>query len=84
MGNLHEDQYTFFIVSCSVFSRAKIFQTEVVETIITRFMFKNILSKIMPFSGQAAGVDCVLDTEDYKHTLKICNTYCYCKATMVA
>jgi len=27
---------------------------------------------------------CILDTEDYKHTLRICNTYCFSTATMVA
>ena len=27
---------------------------------------------------------CMLDTQDYKHTLIICNTYCFFTATMVA
>jgi len=53
------------------------FKTKVVEKIKTSFMFKNILSNIMPFSGQAtddnmACVDCVLDTKGYKYTLRIC------------
>jgi hypothetical protein len=26
---------------------------------------------------------CMLDTEGYKHTLRICNTYCFPTATMV-
>jgi len=25
----------------------------------------------------------VLDTSGYKHTLRICNTYCFCTATLV-
>ena len=27
---------------------------------------------------------CMLDTHDSKHTLRLCNTYCFSKATMVA
>ena len=27
---------------------------------------------------------CMLDTQDYKHTLRIHNTYCFSTATMVA
>jgi len=27
---------------------------------------------------------CILDTLGYKHTLTICNTYCFSTATMVA
>jgi len=65
------------------------FQTKCVEKIKTRFMFKSILSNIMSFSGHAtddnvARVDCVLDTEGYKHTLRICNTNCCRTATTVA
>jgi hypothetical protein len=31
-----------------------------------------------------AHVHCMLDNEGYKHTLIICNTYCFSTATMVA
>jgi len=39
-------------------------------------------------AGQAtddnmAHAHCMLDTKGYKHTLKICNTYCFSTATMV-
>jgi hypothetical protein len=65
------------------------FQTKDVEKIKTHFLFKSILSNTMPFSGQAtddnmAHVVCVLDTEGYKHTLRICNTNCCRTATAVA
>jgi hypothetical protein len=73
-------------MSCSSFLKEKCFQMRVVEKITTHFMFRSILPKIMPFSGQATDdnmvhVDCVLDTEGYKHTLRICNTYCCSTAT---
>jgi len=40
-------------------------------------------------AGQATGdnmvyVHCMLDTWGYKHALKICNTYCFSTATVVA
>jgi len=40
-------------------------------------------------SGQAtddnmAHAHCMLDTYSYRHTLSICNTYCFSTATMVA
>jgi len=31
-----------------------------------------------------AHAQCILDNQGYKHTLRICNTYCYTIATMVA
>jgi len=39
-------------------------------------------------AGQAiddnvAHAHCGLDTKDYKHTLRICNTYCFSTATVV-
>jgi len=34
--------------------------------------------------GRTAHAHCMLDTEDYKHTLRISNTYCFFTATMVA
>jgi hypothetical protein len=40
-------------------------------------------------AGQAtddnmAHAHCMVDTEDYKHTLRICNTYCFTTETVVA
>jgi len=34
--------------------------------------------------GNIAHAHCMLDTESYKHTLKICNTDCFYTATIVA
>jgi hypothetical protein len=31
-----------------------------------------------------AHAHCMLDTQDYKHTLRICNNYCFPTATLVA
>ena len=46
-------------------------------------MWKNVVV------GQVTGdniahVHCMLDTQGYNHTLRICNTYCLSTATMVA
>jgi hypothetical protein len=63
----------------------------------THFMFKNFPPKIMLFmstvekycgAGQAtidsmAHALCMLDAYGYKHTFRICNTYCFSTATMV-
>ena len=61
-------------------------------------MFGNCFSKIVKsreelekycIAGQAtedntAHAHCMLDTQGYKQTLRICNTYCFSTATMVA
>jgi len=49
---------------------------------------KNIVEKYCR-AGQTtdnnmALAHCMLDTKDYEHTLRICNTYCSSIATMVA
>jgi len=40
-GTLHEQQYTFLIISHSDVLRTKVFQTKVVEKIETHFVFNN-------------------------------------------
>jgi hypothetical protein len=60
-------------------------------------MFSALFTKIVPFidvekysaAGQAtddniAHARCVLDTQGYKHILRMCNTYCFSTTTMVA
>jgi len=89
MGNLHGDQYTFYIVSCSILSSMKNVSDKSCRENQNTFYVQSILSNTMPFSGQAtddnmAHVVCVLDTEGYKHTLRICNTNCCRMATSVA
>jgi len=61
------------------------------------FMFNNVFSKIVPLwdnvdccrAGRTTNdnmvhASCMLDTWGYKHTLRICNTYCVSTATVVA
>jgi len=38
----------------------------------------------MTTDGNMAHAHCMLDNLDYKHTLRICNTYCFSNATKVA
>ena len=49
---------------------------------------KNIVEKYcragQPTDNNMALVHCMLDTQDYEHTLRICNTYCSSTATVVA
>ena len=98
-GNLHEDQYTFFIISSSVLLRMK----NVSGSICTKyqntyFTFNIFYCQSWPLwdnveeyctAGQATEdnmehASFMLDTYGYKHTLIICNRYCFSTATMVA
>jgi hypothetical protein len=70
---------------------------EVVETINTHFMFNNCFSKILPFMRKSGKIlysrrghrwqygACTLHAGylSYKHTLRICNTYCCVIAKIV-
>ena len=75
------------------------FHTEVVQKIETHFMFNNVFPEnpavheimwknyVQP--GRAtddnmAHTHCMLDTQSYKHTFRIFNTYCFSTATIVA
>ena len=95
-GTLDEDSYAFMVIPRSVLLRMRCFQTKVAEKIKTHFLFSNFFSKILPnlwdnvekivqaTDGNMTHVRCMLDTYSYKHTLRICNTYCFSTATMVA
>ena len=75
------------------------FQTTVVEKIKTHFVFNifffrksyRLRDNVEKYcrAGQAtydnmAHAHCMLDTYGQKHTLRLCNTYCFSNATMVA
>jgi hypothetical protein len=74
------------------------FQTKVVEKSKHTFYVLQLFLKLMPFmryvekycrAGQAsdkntAHVRGMLDTKGNKHMLRICNTYCFSTATVVA
>jgi hypothetical protein len=98
-GTLHEDQSTYLIISRSNIRRIRNVSVKFYREIQkTHFMFNNGFSKIITFWGNVdkfcrtgqdtddtmAHVVGMLDTEGYKHTLGICNTYCFSTATMVA
>jgi hypothetical protein len=99
-GHLHEDQYTFCIISRSVLLKMQnVSHRNCRENRNTYFVFNNFFSKIVPFmrscgkkhcrAKQVSGANmvhahCMLDTLGYRHTLRICNNYCFLAATMVA
>jgi hypothetical protein len=43
---------------------------------VYEIMWKNIVDP--------AGPHCMLDAEEYKYTLRVCNTYCFSTTTVVA
>jgi len=49
MGTLHEDQYTFFFVSCSVLCRMRNISDKSCGEYQNTRMFSNVFSKILPF-----------------------------------
>jgi len=99
-GTLHEDQHTFLIISRSVLLRMRTVSANRSREINTHFCFQQLFfPKIVFFyeimwqnyctAGQAPDdnmglAHCMLDTEGYKHTLRICNIYCFSIATAVA
>jgi hypothetical protein len=98
MGNLHEDQYTFWSSVFDFFIEWDMFQTKVAEKIKTRFLCSITFFKILPLMRSCGKIlasravhrwqygACALhaDTYGYKHILRICNTSCSSTATMVA
>jgi len=97
-GSLHEHRYTVLIISLSVIHRMENFTEKFVEEIKKKkhFMYHNFLLNV-PFvrcvekygrAGQATDKNmphahCMLETYGYKHTLGICNTYCFSTGTIV-
>ena len=100
MSILYKDQYTFTIVSSSFLLRMKnVSLRNCRETRNTYFVSNSPPSpKIMPLMRQGGkilysrtghrwqyGAHALrAGTEDYKHKIGICNTYCLSTATMVA
>ena len=92
-GTLHKDQYTFTITSRSVFLRVKnVWDRSCTENENTHFMFGNsffrkscrLWDNVEKYCrvgqatyGNKTHAHCMLDTQGYKHTLRICNTYCF-------
>jgi hypothetical protein len=98
-GTLHADRYTFLIISRSVLLRMRnVSDKSCRESQNTHFVFSNFFRKSCRLwdnvekygtagqgtDGNMAHAHCVLDTRGYRHTLRICNTYCFSSATMIA
>jgi hypothetical protein len=99
MGNLHEEQYKFVIISRSIVLRVKSVWDKVVEKIKKHILYSktflwvscHLWDNVEKYcrAGQAtddnmAHAHCMQDTKVYKYTLRICNIYCFSTATMVA
>jgi hypothetical protein len=93
-GTLHDDQYTFLIIAGSFLFKMRNLSDKTCREIKTR---NNFFPDIMPFKRycgkqmysrasqmNSAHAQCMLYTYVYRHTLRICNTYCFSTATMVA
>jgi len=92
----NEDQFTFLSYIAHFFLEWEIFETKVAEKIKTHvlcsiFLFRkscllwNNVEKYcragQTTDGNMAHANCILDTYDYKHTLRICSTYWFSAAT---
>ena len=75
----------------------KMFQTEIVEKIRKHFMLSNFMKIVVLWDNlekycraveatddNVTPAHCMLDSQGYRHTLRICNTYWFSTATMVA
>ena len=95
MDTLHEHQHTFLMISRSVLLRIRnVSHKSSRENKNTHFMFNNfsiynravyeIMWKKHATDDNMAHAHCMLDNWSYRHTLRICNTYYFSAATIVA
>ena len=68
--NCIENQNTYFTFNNVFFEHRAVYE----------IVWKNIVERGRP----QMTIQCLLDTEVFKHTLRICNMYCFSTATMVA
>jgi len=99
MGILHEDQYTCLITSRSLLVEWEMFRTNLEEKIQTNisswvtilrtscrlwdYMEKYCRAR-QDTDDNMAHAHCMPDTQGYRYTLRLCNTYCFSTATVVA
>jgi hypothetical protein len=98
-GILHEDRYTFFIISRSVVLRMRnVSHKSCRENQNTHFVFGNFFPNSyrlwdnvekccrdeQAIDDNMAHARCMLDNQSNKHTLRIRNTPCFSTATVVA
>jgi hypothetical protein len=97
---LFEDRYTFMIISLWFLLRMRnVSDKSWIENQNTHFMYsnfflencdayeimwKNIVDRCRPQMAIWRHVRCMLNTQCYKHTSRICNTYYFSTATIVA
>ena len=89
-GTLHEDQFIFLSYLAQFFLELQTFQTNVLEKIkvhtscsilfpenrtVDEVMWKNMVQPNATGENMALA-HCMTDTQGYKHTLTICNTFC--------
>jgi hypothetical protein len=96
-GTSHEDQYTFLSYLAQIFVEWKMFPTKVVERIDTHILCFIPFSSENRAVYEIMWENCVergrlqmtiwrmrlTDTWGYKHTLTMCNTYCFTTASNV-
>ena len=98
-GYLHEDPHTFLIISHSFLLRMWHVSDKFVNKIKTHVscsktcflnraayekMWRNIVRVGHATDDNMVHAHCMLDSEVYKHILRICNTFCFSPATVVA
>ena len=97
---LHKDQYTFLIISRWILRRMRnVSDKSFRENQNTHFVFNGFFPRKSCRSWNNVEKYCraghatddsmahahfMLDTQGYKHTLKICNTHCFSTTTLVA
>jgi hypothetical protein len=98
-GALHADQYIFLIIPHSLLlGMTNVSDKSCREHQHTHFMLNNLFQKSCRLPGDMekvcrtrqstdnnmAHAHCMLDTWGYKYIVRICNSYLFCNATMVA
>jgi len=97
MGTVYEDQYTFIIKCGSVLLRTiNVFKkllrkSKHILCSVTFYrksccLWDNVEKYCRDWQttgGNMAYSQCMMDSWDFRHTLRICNTYCFSNATMV-
>ena len=85
-ATLHEDQYTFLIIP-RLLLKWEMFQAKVVENIKSCRLWGNVekfCTARQATDGNMAHARCMLNTEGYRHPLRICKFIAFSTATMVA
>jgi hypothetical protein len=92
MGTLHEDHYTFLIISRSIHLRMRNVSDKVVEKVEAHFLCSITVCRQschlcyneeeysrprQATDGNMAHAHCIIGNKSHKHILRICNTYSF-------